>query len=124
MRNLLVVLVLVMISMQVLAKKPDQTLPIESFIIQSVIIGVDTCSLYVKGVDGINYHAEGQWVGQCNLMRSGDTLFGYIKTYYKTPAWERVLQYEPLTTDLCFEYGFNKKGKKQWSCFTVSSQSQ
>lgn len=124
MRNFFVAMVLVLISMRVLAAKPDQTPPTTAFTIQSVYIGVDTCSLSAKSVDGVIYHADGQFVGQCNFMRTGDTLLGYIKKYYLTPAWERALSYEPQHTDLCFDDGISKKGKKKWSCFSVSSQSQ
>src|ERR1035437_980341 len=119
MRNFLVMTILLLSSVQIFAKKKDKLIqPTISFVIQSVILTSDNCSVAVKSGDGVVYYTEGTTYA-CEGMRTGNALVGYVED-----SWSHI-SFSPRVFTIYFDAGLSKKGKQQWSPpFTVTSQSK
>jgi len=118
MRNFLVVVVLIFVSMPMFAKDKNAQ-PTENFTIQSVMLSGDTCYLTLNAGDHdtITYHVRG-WAHVCNGLKSGQWLSGRISvTNYPFSSPSSV-------TDIYFVAGISEKGKLKWSApFIVDTQS-
>jgi hypothetical protein len=91
----------------------DEPPPVDNFLLQSVYISGDTCSLAAQRIsDGIIFHTESPSV-VCGGIRSNMRIFGYIDT----DAYQHKYIY--------FTSGV-RDGKQQWhwASFMVHSQSQ